>query len=412
MNSVKIIGAGLAGCEAALQLLYAGISVEIFDAKPRKLLPAYQMDTYCELVCNNSLGNINKLSPLGLLLSELEYLGSHVISIAKKSMLKDTNAFSVDKTSFSLNVTSELKEKGAKFYCESIDRIPDDDNPLIVATGPLTPEELMTDIAKQCNLQNYSFFDASSPVIDGSSIQYNDRHLQKMSNDLFVLNISDDEFDMFFNVLVKSKNNNNHSIDKSNNLIQCQSLESIAKRGKTLLISSRFTYDDTAIPALLLRRETALSDAFILVGCTTALGHKEQLSLFSTLPALQKVKFIRYGRQHRNSYFKTPGTLNSFFQVKNRKREIFIIGQLSGLDGYAPAIASGYIAARKIISKDKMREFPCETMIGSLSRYVADTNVVDYQPMCASFSLLQQNNQDITKEHSLQLLSAYLNQRP
>jgi len=412
MNSVKIIGAGLAGCEAAFQLLNAGISVEIFDAKPKKMLPAYHLDTYCELVCNNSLGNINKLSPLGLLLSELEYLGSHVIGIAQKNMLKDTNALSVDKTSFSLNVTSELKKKGAKFYCENVDKIPDDDTPLIIATGPLTSEELMTDIAKQCNLHNYTFSDASSPVIDGLSIQYDDSHLKKLSNDLFALNISNDEFDIFFNTLVNSENNNNHLVDVSNDFIQCQSLESLAKQGKTFVISNRFTYDGMTVPTLLLRRETALSDAFILVGCTTALGHKEQISLFSKLPALRKVKFIRYGRQHRNSYFRTPGVLNSFFQVKNKNRDIFIIGQLSGLDGYAPAIASGYIVARKIISKDKMRELPFETMIGALSRYVANIDVVDYQPMCASFSLLPRNNLNITKDYSLQLLSAYLNQKP
>jgi len=410
MNSVRIIGAGLAGCEAALQLLDADFSVEIFEAKPKKLLPAYQLDTYCELICNNSLGNMNKLSPLGLLLSELEYLDSRVLDIAKKNMLKDTNAFSVDKKSFSRDVTSELKKKGAKFFCEKLEKIPDDDTPLIIATGPLTPKELMADIAKQCNLVNYTFSDATSPVIDGSSIQYDDLHLQKLSNDLLVLNISDNEFDMFFNILINSESNKDHSIDKGNDFIQCQSLERLAKQGKTFLVSKRFTYDGMAVPSLLLRRETALNDAFILVGCTTALGHKDQHSLFSTLPALQKVKFIRYGRQHRNSYFKTPGVLDSFFQVKNKEKEIFIIGQLSGLDGYAPAIASGYVAARKIIRKDNMRVFPCETMIGALSRYVADTNVVDYQPMCASFSLLPKNNLDVTKKHSLQLLSAYINQ--
>jgi len=408
MNSVRIIGAGLAGSEAALQLLNAGFSVEIYDVKPKKLLPVYQLETYCELVCNNSLGNINKLSPLGLLLSELEYLGSRVFDIAKKNMLKDTNAFSVDKKLFSRNITYELKKKGAKNFCEKLEKIPDDDTPLIIATGPLTSEDLITDIAKQCNLQNYTFFDASSPVIYGSSIKYDDLHMQKLSNDLFALNISNDEFDLFFNVLLNSGNNNSHLIDKSNDLIQCQSLENLAKQGKDVLISNRFTYDGIATPSLLLRRETALNDAFILVGCTSALRHKEQLSLFSTLPALRKVKFIRYGRQHRNSYFKTPGVLDSFFQVKNKKRDIFIIGQLSGLDGYAPAIASGYVAARKIISKDMMGVFPCETMIGALSRYVADTSVVDYQPMCASFSLLSKDNLDITKEHSLQLLSAYM----
>jgi methylenetetrahydrofolate--tRNA-(uracil-5-)-methyltransferase len=356
------------------------------------------------------LGKIKKLTPLGLLLSELEYLGSHVLEIAKKSILNDIDALAVDKTLFSLNVTSELKRKGAQIYCEKIKQIPDDNTPLIIATGPLTPEELMKNIAKQCNLQSYTFYDASSPVIDGSSLQYDDLHLQKLSNDLFILKITDEEFDMFFNVLLNVGNSINYSIDRTNDFIQCQSLENIAKKGKTFLISNRFTYDDMAVPALLLRRETALREAFILVGCTTALGHKEQISLFSTLPVLRKVKIIRYGRQHRNSYFKTPGVLNSFFQVKNKERDIFIIGQLSGLDGYAPAIASGYVAARKIINKDKMREIPCETMIGALSRYVAETNVIDYQPMCASFSLLKKDKSYITKEHSLQLLSEYLNQ--
>jgi len=410
MNCVKILGAGLAGSEAALQLLHAGIPVEIYDIKPKKLLPVYQKDTYCELVCNNSLGSLSLSTPLGLLLSELEFLNSRVIGIAKKSMLKDTNTLSVDKTLFSNNVTSELKARGAKFHCECVQQIPDGHEPLIIATGPLTSKKLVTNIANQYNLKNYTFSDASSPVIDGSSIQYNDRQLQKLSDDLFVLNIPNDVFNTFFNSLLSLKSNNHHSIDHSSKLFQCQTLEYIAKQGKTSLISSRFTYNGNDKPVLLLRRETALRDAFILVGCTTALRHKEQLALFSMLPTLQNVKFIKYGRQHRNTFFRTPGILNPFFQVKTQKREIYIVGQLSGLDGYAPAIASGYIAARKIINKEKMKELPHETMIGALAKYVSDVNVVDYQPMCASFSLLQKNKQDIIKEDSLQSLSAYLNQ--
>lgn len=408
MDSVKIIGGGLAGCEAALQLSNAGIHVELIDMKPQKLLPAYQLKSYCELICNNSLGSVNSGTPLGLLLAELDFIGSYLLSIAKKSMVKDDKTISMDKLGFSMNVTTALRKAGVSFTNAQVVKLPETNSPVIIATGALTDQILTDEISKKCNLPYYTFVDTSSPVIKGTSIDFENQHFIKASNDLFALNIPFDTYSKFYMYLQNTCSNSIHEIESYDTFIQCKSLEKIAKQGIEKLTKERFSHDGYNQPTLLLRRESGLRDAFILVGCTTGLGHKEQRTLFSLLPAFKNIKFIRYGRQHRNTYFKMPGNINSFFKILNTNSDVYIIGQLSGLDGYAPAIASGYIAAQHIINPLK-NKLPIDTMIGALSQYVTDTNIVDYQPMCASFSLLPNSDISTIKERSINALADWKN---
>jgi methylenetetrahydrofolate--tRNA-(uracil-5-)-methyltransferase len=403
MDSVKIIGGGLAGCEAALQLSNAGFLVELIDAKPQKLLPVYQLKSYCELICNNSLGNVNSKTPLGLLLAELDFLGSYLLSIAKNSMVKDDKTISVDKILFSMNVTTALQDAGVNFTNAQVVKLPETNSPLIIATGALTDEILAKEISQKYNLPFYTFADASCPVIEGASIDFENKYLAKISDDLFALSVPFNDYNNFFMCLQNSSPKSIHEVEFFDSFTQCKSLEKIAGQGIEMLTKERFSPDGYNQPTLFLRRESGLRDAFILVGCTTGLGHKEQHVLFSLLPSFENIKFIRYGRQHRNTYFKMPGNMDSFFKILNANSDVYIIGQLSGLDGYAPAIASGYVAAQHIINPLK-NKLPIDTMIGALSRYVSDTNIVDYQPMCASFSLLPNIDILTIKEHSINAL--------
>lgn len=409
MKNVKIIGAGLAGSEAALQLLDAGIPVEIYDMKPTTLLPIYTIDGFCELVCNNSFGNLNTQTPLGLLLAELDLLGSRVLAIAKSCMVDDSTTLSVDRAIFSQSITKELRKRGAQFNIGEVTSVPNDSSAIIISTGPLTSASLAFDIANRFNITNYTFYDASCPIIEGTSIDFTNAHLKRISDDLLAINIGEDNFSPFACMLQASEAWDGHiPEDKSCNFVQCHSLEQLAKQSVDMLYATRFSPNGYTPPTLIMRRETSLRDAFILVGCMTGLGHKEQKEVFSLLPSLENIKFIRYGRQHRNTFFQTPEVLDNFFRIKKQKKDFFLIGQLSGLDGYAPAIASGFVAAQRIIKGERISSLPRNTMIGELARYVSDTAVVDYQPMCASFSLFKEQNKENIRTTALQLISEYL----
>lgn len=408
MEPAKIIGGGLAGCEAALQLSSAGYAVELIDVKPSRLLPAYQLKFYCELICNNSLGNINNQTPLGLLLAELDFLDSRLLAIAKECTVNDTRTISVDRQLFAERVTKVLYESGVACKNEYIQKLPSTDSPLLIATGALTNEVLAGEISQKYNLPNYYLLDASCPIVDGTSIDFSNHQLSQVSKDLFALRIPRVKFESFYEILRNSSLQPNHNIDFCDVLVQCKSLETIAKEGIEKLLSERFLPEGYNQATLLLRRESGLRNAFILVGCTTGLDHNAQRELFALLPAFGNIRFFRYGCQHRNTYFSTPGFVDSFFKIKNITTDVYLIGQLSGLDGYAPAIASGYVAAQHILNP-KRKELPIDTMIGALSGYVSNVNIVDYQPMCASFSLIPKCDPLSVKAHSICALQAWLN---
>lgn len=397
MYNISIIGAGLAGCEAALQLSSYGHNVKIFDLKPTKLLPVYNYSTYAELVCNNSLGNIDTLTPLGLLLYELELFDSKLINIAKKCNVKDNMFFAIDKKRFSQMVTNELISNGVTIINKYMNHIPHDDY-TIIATGPFTDSSILEELSNKYGLKHYYFSDASSPVIDIKSININNKKISKLSNDLYAVDFSDDLLNLFHEKLINSKRRG--CIDETIDFEKCQSIEKLAESGVENLVKTRLTYPNMDNPCLLLRRENGLENGFILVGCMTTLSHKEQKNVFSVLPGFEKVRFLKYGRMHQNTFLHSPGFLNGFYQINNSN--VFVVGQLSGIDGYAPAISSGLVAALKIVYGDKLPIIPKQTMIGGLANYISNIKITDFQPMCASNALIDDYrcNQDyISKEH-------------
>ena len=402
-KEVTIIGAGLAGSEAALLLAKYGFKVDLYDQKLIGTTSAYEMKSYAELVCNNSLGPIAPSTPLGLLRCELEYLNSELVQIANKCRVSDERYFAVDKTEFSLSVTEALVDSGVKINEKIVDSIPTN-RPLIIATGPLSNHKLMADIAERFQINNYHFADACSPIVDISSIDTRNKCYKKISEDLYAVAIPNESFNKFKAEIAKAQIYISH-IEESHIITyeKCQSIESLAKRGDEC-ISMRFChpYCEGNQPCLLLRRESALKKAFILVGCMTMMRHSEQKRVFSMLPGFENCKFIKYGRMHSNTFFDSPKFLNNFYKVKTD--DVYVIGQISGVDGYLPAISSGFVAAYHLIKNNASQVFPTNSMIGALANYVSNPKVVDFQPMCASFELMsstKENYQSVLAEYRL-----------
>lgn len=386
MKSVSIVGAGLAGCEAALQLASHGFDVTLYEAKPQKLLATYRLSSYAELVCNNSIGNISTSTPQGLLLQELKSLGSKLIMIAEKSCVDDPAYFAVDKKAFSDSVTRELSSHRIRIVNKYLTELPNDQN-VIIATGPLTDEAIIANLSRKFGIEEYHFSDASSPVVDIRSVDLYSDNVKKITGDLYAISIPMPIFSFFCNELIRqSKQVIPHDIDKNFNFDKCQSIERLAMIGIDELYSKRFMHGYFNTPCLLLRREFALENGFILVGCMTTLHHQAQLAVFSLIPSLENCKIIKFGRMHRNTFLNAPKVLNEFYQVNGS--DTFIIGQLSGIDGYAPAVASGWVSAMRIIYGDAMPKLPLSTMIGGLAHYISSANVTDFQPMCASFAIM------------------------
>lgn len=386
-KSVSIIGAGLAGCEAALQLSSMNYKVKLYDSKPNRLLSIYNLPTYAELICNNSMGTFGEEYPLGVLIKELEYLGSKLLKIAENNRVNDKKFLAVDKIAFSEDVTNCLRKNDIQIINKHVQSIPEDDY-LIIATGPLTDDAIVSFLQKKHNLEKIHFSDASCAIVDIDSLNLKNNSIKKLSDDLYLVLFSDKSFKTFYHELfIQSTSNIICGIDKKIDFEKCQSIEGLAQKGLNVLYETRFKYDYFDKPCLMLRRECALNNGFIMVGCMTTLNHSAQRKIFSNIPGFENCKIIKYGRMHRNTYFYSPKILNHFFQINNTNT--FIIGQLSGIDGYLPAIASGLVASIKIIYGDNAPNFPNDTMIGGLANYISNTKITDFQPMCASFSLLK-----------------------
>lgn len=388
MNTeVKIIGAGLAGCEAALQLASNGIRVILFDRKPRKVDGAYSLSGYAELVCNNSLGQVDYQKPLGMLLQELEINKSHLLRIASRCKMNDRYDFSVDTERFSSQVTQEIIENPLITRVEQeVTELPCTEN-IIVATGPLTHVSLACDIAKKFAINDVSFSDASSPIINISDVDITNRSIAKESEDVFAIYINKEIFSKFVNRLCSSETA--YAPQYAEDLIMSQPIEKLAKENLSALSDNKLNIHDGNV-VIKLRRAKCLNDGFIISNCTTQIRNKFQVYAFSALPGFENItsnSFIRFGRLHRNTFFVTPHKLDNFYSVKGFQNA-YIVGQISGVDGYAAAIASGLVAAKRIISGDSLKQFSRSTMIGALAWYVANGDDKNYSPVSPTKNLL------------------------
>lgn len=396
--NVNVIGAGLAGCEAAYQLAKRGIAVSLYECKPDVKSPAHKVGTFAELVCSNSLKSDDIATAGGLLKAELRKMDSLLIAVADKVRVPAGSALAVDRTLFTNAVTQAVKElKNVKIINKTVDDW-DENTPTVIATGPLTVGALSDAIIEKLG-QTLHFYDAAAPIIAGDSIDYaaaftGDRY-GKGTGDYVNCPMTKEEYANFYEQLVNAERSPLHDFDTNEVFEGCMPVEIMAKRGfDTLrfgpLRPVGFSFNGTKPYAVVqLRKENAAGEMYNIVGFQTNLKFSEQKRVFGMIPALKNAEFLRYGVMHRNSFIDAPKVINRHFQVKKLPKT-FIAGQLSGVEGYVESIASGLmcgINAAAVCSGRIMPEFPPTTIMGALAAYLERENA-SFQPMNANFGIL------------------------
>lgn len=401
---INVIGAGLAGCEAAMQIANRGIEVHLYEMKPKKRTPAHKTDLFGELVCSNSLKAMRIESAAGLLKEEMRWLDSFLMKCADKCQVPAGGALAVDRDIFARLVTEGIESHPLiKVYHEEITSLPDD-AVTVIATGPLTSDPLAKAIEARFG-DSLSFFDAAAPIVTAESIDMDyaftaSRYDRGGDDDYINCPMNKEEYEVFYNALVNAERAPLHDFDVNNPKVYegCMPVEVLAQRGEgTLrfgpmkpvgLINPKTGHRAWAL--LQLRKENAKGTMYNLVGFQTNLKFPEQKRVFSLIPALHKAEFVRYGVMHRNTFLCSPKVLNSDFSVKENK-ELFFAGQITGVEGYMESAASGIMAginAARVLKGESTLTLPETTMIGALSRYIADPTVKKFQPMGANFGVL------------------------
>ena len=402
MCEVNIIGAGLAGCEACYQLLKRGVKVNLFEMKPKKFTPAHKNKNFCELVCSNSLKSNDVTTAGGLLKQELRCLDSLVIAVADKCKVPAGSALAVDREQFSAMVTKKLKEfKNLTIYEQEVENF-NTELPTIIATGPLTSEPLTKFLQELFNEDYFYFFDAIAPIISYDSINFDsafiaDRY-DKGTGDYVNCPLNKEEYLTFYNELINAETIKLKDFENSKVFEGCMPVEVLAKRGEDALRfgplkpvgltdpkTGRYPY-----AVVQLRRETVNLDMFNMVGFQTNLTFSEQKRVFSLIPALKNAEFLRYGVMHRNSFINAPKIINGFYQTK-KFPNIFIAGQLSGVEGYIESISSGLVCGINMfnyINNLPLINFGNNTMTGALVNFISNADEKHFQPMSSNMGLI------------------------
>ncbi len=400
---VKIIGGGLAGCEAAYQIAKRGIKVNLYDMKPQKKSPAHHSDKLCELVCSNSLKAERLESAAGMLKQEMRMLDSLLMKCADKSKVPAGGALAVDREIFSDLVNKEIySNKNISVISEEITEIPE--GICIIASGPLT-SDLLSEKIKERFGDSLSFYDAAAPIVRFDSINMNkaffaSRYGKGDGDDYINCPMNKEEYDNFYEALISAERAPVHDFDVMNPKVYegCMPIEVMAQRGHDTIRFGPMKPVGLVDPStghrpwavLQLRKENSAGIMYNLVGFQTNLKFPEQKRVFSMIPGLENAEFVRYGVMHRNTFINSPAILNSDFSVKENNT-LFFAGQITGVEGYMESGASGLMAgingAMKYMGKETIT-LPNHTMIGSLSRYISDPTVKKFQPMGANFGVL------------------------
>lgn len=398
-----VIGAGLAGVEAAWQLARAGYEVDLYEMRPIKMTPAHKTSKYAELVCSNSLKAMRTESAAGMLKEEMRMFSSLCMECADKSRVPAGGALAVDREKFSQLITDKIEnEPLINVIHEEVTEIPDGDV-VIVAAGPLASDALAEDIRKKFG-DSLSFFDAAAPIVSGDSIDMNSAFCQSRydrggEDDYINCPMNKQEYEDFYSELINAQRAELHEFEKNKKVYEgCMPIEIMATRGPDTmrfgpmkpvgLIDPHTSHRPWAV--LQLRKENVAASAYNLVGFQTNLKFSEQKRVFSMIPALKNAEFLRYGVMHRNTFLNSPEILNSDFSVKERKG-LFFAGQITGVEGYMESASSGIMAGFNAVRLLKNKEslvLPPESMIGALSRYISNEAIENFQPMGANFGVL------------------------
>lgn len=406
MDKITVIGAGLAGCEAAYAIANAGIKVNLVEMKPLKKSPAHKSDNFAELVCSNSLKAKRIDSAAGLLKQEMRLLGSLCLEAADASQVAAGGALAVDRDAFSAYITEKIKNNANITVINQVAEVINPDELTVVATGPLTDGMLSKSIECFCNAENLSFYDAAAPIVTADSIDFDNaftasRYDREESGDGDYINcpMNKQEYEHFHAALVSAQGAPIHEFDKQPNVYEgCMPIEVLARRG---IDSIRFgplkpvglkdpKTGHRPWAVVQLRKENSKGTLYNIVGFQTNLKFGEQKRVFSMIPALKNADFVRYGVMHRNSFINSPKLLNADLSLK-KAENIFFAGQLSGVEGYMESAASGIVAGINAVNKLKGLPpviLPKISMIGALLGYITDSSVTNFQPMGANFGIL------------------------
>ena len=406
MNKITVIGAGLAGCEAAYTAARLGCKVDLIEMKPIKKSPAHKTDNFAELVCSNSLKASRIDSAAGLLKQEMRMLGSICLEAADVSSVPAGGALAVERNLFAQYITKKIREcENINIITDVVDKLPTE-GICIVATGPLTDGALAREIEKITGEGNLSFYDAAAPIVSADSIDFSSAFVASRydrddtgEGDYINCPMNKEEYEAFHNELINAECAPLHEFDKQLKVYEgCMPIEVLARRGADSirfgplkpvgLRDPRTGHRPWAVVQL--RKENRDGTLYNLVGFQTNLKFPEQKRVFSMIPALKNAEFMRFGVMHRNSFINSPKVLNPDLSLK-KSDNIFFAGQLSGVEGYMESAASGIVAAINAVNKLNDKPpliLPKFSMIGALLNYITDESVENFQPMGANFGVL------------------------
>ena len=411
MSKVKVIGAGLAGSEAAWQLAQRGIQVELIEMKPLKMSPAHHSTDFGELVCSNSLRGDRLENAVGLLKEELRRCGSLIMECAEATRVEAGGCLAVDRFGFSALVTEKIKNHpNITVTAQEVTEVPE--GPVIIATGPLTSDDLSKAIGEYFGSDYLHFFDAAAPLVTAESIDLDHAWWQSRYDrgtpDYINCAMNREEYEAFIKELVAAEEAPVHGFEDKNVFEGCMPVEVMARRGfETLrygplkpvgLTDPKTGKEPYAVVQL--RQDNAAKSVFNLVGFQTHLKFGEQKRVFSMIPALKNAEFVRYGVMHQNTFLRSPKLLDRYY-ADRRNPLVAFAGQMTGVEGYVESAASGFLAAVAMAAKVQGREvpdFPRTTAIGALGLYISDEAIEDFQPMNVNFSIIAPLEQRIRKK--------------
>ena len=411
MATVKVIGAGLAGAEAAWQLAKRGLQVELYEMKPHKKSPAHHTDTFAELVCSNSLRGDRIENAVGLLKEELRRLDSLIISCADATRVEAGGCLAVYRQGFSDLVTEKIRSNpNITVISEEVTEVPE--GPVIIATGPLTSDSLSEAIGRYFGTEYLHFYDAAAPLVTAESVDMNEAWWQSRYDrgtpDYVNCAMNKEQYEAFLKELITAQEAPVHGFEDKNVFEGCMPVEVMGRRGPDTLrfgplkpvglVDPKTGKEPYAVVQL--RQDNAAKSVYNLVGFQTHLKFGEQKRVFSMIPALRNAEFVRYGVMHQNTFLQSPKLLDRYY-ADRRNPLVAFAGQMTGVEGYVESAASGFLAAVAMAAKVQGREvpdFPRETAIGALGLYISDERIENFQPMNINFSIVAPLEQRIRKK--------------
>ncbi|CZQ82993.1 methylenetetrahydrofolate--tRNA-(uracil(54)-C(5))-methyltransferase (FADH(2)-oxidizing) TrmFO [Trichococcus collinsii] len=401
-NSVTVIGAGLAGSEAAFQIAEQGIQVDLYEMRPKKMTPAHHTSGFAELVCTNSLRGNQVTNAAGLIKEEMRHLNSLIIKAADATALPAGGALAVDRDNFSAYVTQTLEgHPNIKIHLDELTELPE--GITVVATGPLTSEPMSQSIQSFIEMEGLYFYDAAAPVLEKDSINMEKVYLKSRydNGEAAYLNcpMTKAEFESFYRELIAAEVAPLKEFEEEKYFDGCMPFEVMASKGeKTLLFGPMkpVGLEDPKtgkIPyaVVQLRQDNAAGSLYNIVGFQTHLKWGEQKRILQMIPGLENAEIVRYGVMHRNTFLNSPKILRSTYQSQKRD-DLFFAGQMTGVEGYVESAASGLLAglnAARMANGQECVVFPKETMIGAMSHYITNTDSKHFQPMNANFGIIE-----------------------